>query len=639
MKNALQIVDTDRLLDELETAAKSSISNVQFYDQLLSSLRLLVHSESASIVVQVQSERWISVALSGTDSKDCLNGFINACNEKPQSEYLSATLGGLTWFGIPIQTEGYATGCIMLTFSKPLPPSGQTWLAAICKAFAEVLEVRQLSRLEKLFSKNWAAVNELTQKVTLTNSMRQAGTLIVNQLAATLSAARVSIAERTGLNSKLAIIVAVSGAGSIDLRSRHIAAIEGLAATAMLQSQPIFRQFSPESGTPSESNPGVSKDGTFKNLLAIQFSSYGRQGNTGRSAIILEWTTQDEMLEAVPGVTHFIPIVSAGWQQQQRWLKLPRFARAWSDSVADRLPRVASRLIRLLVVAIAIGLAFWLLIMPTTLTIEAEATLEPVERRAIFASADGFLDTLFVEDGQNVKEGQPIATLRSPTLDLQIEEVAGQIRATGEKRNGLRVAINQVSSTTPDSVAVQTRISTDILLLDTQEKQAREKLTYLTQERKKLAITSPIDGVVVSRDLRKELESRPLRRGDSLFSVADLDGAWQLNIHVSDRDSGYMLRYYSTRPQTVSFVFDSLPSESFTGEVRHIANTMENPKGTGCHLQVLASLEPEVAKKSHMGANAKVYFSCGQQPLWFVWCRPMIEAVQKRVWLFANNKD
>ena len=317
MKNALQIVDTDRLLDELENAAKSSISNVQFFDQLLSSLRLLVHSESASIVVRVQSQRWISVAHSGIDSKDCLNGFINACNEKPQSEHLSATSGSLTWFGIPIQNEGYANGCIMLTFSKPLPPSGLTWLAAICKAFAEVLDVRQLSRLEKLFSKNWSAIHELTQKVSLSNSMLQAGALIVNQLAATLSAARVSIAERTGPNSKSARIVAVSGAGSIDRRSTHIAAIEGLAAKAMLQSQPIFRQFSPESGTPSESNPWVSKDGTFKNLLALQFSGYGKLENSGSSAIILEWTTQDEMLEAVPGVTHFIPIVSAGWSNNR----------------------------------------------------------------------------------------------------------------------------------------------------------------------------------------------------------------------------------------------------------------------------------------------------------------------------------
>ena len=143
----------------------------------------------------------------------------------------------------------------------------------------------------------------------------------------------------------------------------------------------------------------------------------------------------------------------------------------------------------------------------------------------------------------------------------------------------------------------------------------------------------------MTRELRKELEARPLRRGDSLFSIADLNGAWQLNIHVADRDSGYLLAHYNALPQTVSFVFESLPGERFTAEVRHIANAMENPKGTGCYLLALATLEQEVAKRSQMGASARVYFHCGQQPLWFVWCRPMVEAFQKRVWLLAKNKD
>jgi hypothetical protein len=26
------------------------------------------------------------------------------------------------------------------------------------------------------------------------------------------------------------------------------------------------------------------------------------------------------------------------------------------------------------------------------------------------------------------------------------------------------------------------------------------------------------------------------------------------------------------------------------------------------------------------------FFDCGQQPLWFVWCRPLVEATQRRLW-------
>ena len=640
MKNAFQLDETDRLLDELENAARSSIPNGQFFDQLLSSLRLLVHSESASVVLQVQPDRWITVAQNGTGSNASLNAFIVESGIRPQSEYLSSTAESPTWFGIPIHSGSPANGSILLTFSMPLPPSGLASLNPLCRAFAEVLAIRQLSRLEQLFGKSWAEIHGLTQKIANSKSLTHAAGLIANQLISTLSAARVSIAEGSSFRARSARIVATSGTDSIDRRSKHVSALEKLAVLAMSQSQPVLRSSPLESDASKDSGSGLSQEGTFNNLLALKFHEDGKQRNFGTSAIILEWTSRDEMLESLPAITHFIPIVCAGWQQQQRWMRLPRFARAWTNEGTTReLFRIGARLSRLLFVLLATVLALWFLFTPSTFTIEAEALLEPVERRSIFANIDGFLDALSVEDGQNVVAGQPLAKLRSPTLDLQIEEVLGQIRAIGEKRNGLRVAINQVSTSAPDALAVQTRISTDILLLETQERQSKEKLVFLTQERTKLSIHSPIQGVVVTRELRKELEARPLRRGDSLFSIADLNGAWQLNIHVADRDSGYLLAHYNELPQTVSFVLESLPGEHFTAEVRHIANAMENPKGTGCYLLALASLENEVAKKSHMGANARVYFHCGQQPLWFVWCRPMVEALQKRVWLFAKNKD
>ncbi len=640
MKNAFQLDETDRLLDELENAARSSIPNGQFFDQLLSSLRLLVHAESASVVLQVQPDRWITVAQSGVGSNASMNAFIVECGNRPQSEYLSAAGERLNWFGIPIHSGSPANGSILLTFSMPLPPSGPASLNPLCRAFAEVLEIRQLSRLEQLFGKSWTEIHELTQKIANSHSVTHAAGLIANQLISTLSAARVSIAEGRSFRSTSARIVATSGTDSIDRRTKHVSALEKLAVLAMSQSQPVLRSSPLQIDSSKESDSGISHEGTFNNLLALKFHKDGEQRNMTPSAIILEWTSRDELLESLPAITHFIPIVCAGWQQQQRWLRLPRFARAWTnEGTLNGFFHIGARLSRLFFVLTALVLALWFLFTPTTLTIEAEAFLEPVERRSIFANIDGFLDILSVEDGQNVVAGQPLAKLRSPTLDLQIEETMGQIRAIGEKRNGLRVAINQVSASASDAIAVQTRISTDILLLETQEKQAKEKLAFLTQERTKLAIHSPIEGVVVSRELRKELEARPLRRGDSLFSIADLNGAWQLNIHVADRDSGYLLAHYSALPQTVTFVFESLPGERFTAEVRHISNAMENPKGTGCYLLALASLESEVAKKSHMGANTRVYFNCGQQPLWFVWCRPMVEALQKRVWLFAKNKD
>lgn len=270
------------------------------------------------------------------------------------------------------------------------------------------------------------------------------------------------------------------------------------------------------------------------------------------------------------------------------------------------------------------------------MTIEANAVLEPKGRRAIFSNVDGFVEKLFVVDGQTVEQGQILAKLQSPALNLQIEETIGQIKSISEKRNGLRVAVNQVSTATPEALVAQTRISADILLLEAQEKQAKDKLSFFTKEQGKLEIVSPINGVVISRDLLSELETRPLRRGDILFSVADLEGDWQLSVHIADSDSGYLMKHYPGERRDAKFVFDSLPSEQFRTEVQSISGTIENPMGTSPFLLVVSGIEKEVAQRAYMGANARVRFSCGEQPLWFVWCRPLVEALQKRAWLIPT---
>jgi multidrug efflux pump subunit AcrA (membrane-fusion protein) len=274
------------------------------------------------------------------------------------------------------------------------------------------------------------------------------------------------------------------------------------------------------------------------------------------------------------------------------------------------------------------------------MTIESKGTLEPVSRRLIHASSDGFIEELLVEDGDRVVAQQELARLRSPSLDLQIEEVMGQLRAIAEKRNGLKVAINQLSPNATDALANQTRLSTELVILDSSESHAREMLAFYQAEQSRLVIRSPIDGVVVARRLRQELENRPIRRGDPLLQVVDLSGDWQLSVEVADRDSDYVNRFYGERSRAgrgqatpsnaVEYTFDSLPSDSFAANVTDIARVIENREGLGGFQEVLASVAREDAARVHMGATARVRFACGREPFAFVWSRPLVEFLQKR---------
>lgn len=637
-----QVEETDRLLDELELMARSNSTNSLFFDQVLSSLRLLVAADSASILVVVPPGSWIEIAQSGLLSPESNNQFLSESKRlvpRTNPPFLQSTSDSLRWFAVPMGEDGFSSGCVLLTFARPLPASGFPALQAIACAFAEVLTLRKVRRVEQLFGKEWTRIQRLTGQVSETRSLKDASDLLANQLVGIFSASRVSLALASPFSVNRTKVLSVSSALSIDPGSSLTKRLKSIAWSACAQEQPYVRQ--EPLGTPElAAEDRVETDGTFKNLLALKFQSARSSQSLPTYVMILEWANREEMLDALPAISSFTPAICLSWEQHRRLLQVPRILRSLvSSSPVQWVPAFLSAMLRPLVIVVAVLLAYWFLSKPYPMRIEAESILEPISKRAIYANVDGFLEKLLVEDGQSVVAGERVAVLRSPILDLQIEEANGQVRAIAEKRNGLRVAINQLSPSSPDAEVVQTRLSAEILLLETQEKHVRDKWNFLLAEQKKLAIESPIDGVVVTRNLRSELESRPLRRGDALFNIVDLDGDWQLSIRVADRDIGYLTKHYGSAPTEVTFLFDSIPGEQFRGVVHQISTTLENPQGTGSYVLVHASLDKEVAHRVYMGANARVFFSCGKEPLWFVWCRPLIEEFQKRFWLFTANDD
>ncbi len=635
----MQVEDAERILDELEEIARSDIPSRQFFDQLIASLRLLVEARSAAILVRLPHAGWIITASDGAANNHLLLPFASRVKVEPDSRVLESVEGNSAWLAYPIHPAHWDSGALLIHFAHSIPPGAGSAVSAVARAFAEVLLVRHSSRIEQLFGKSLNAFQQLNHHLATSNSLIQSASLLANQLVPILSAARVSVISATQALAGRTSLLSVSGTDSIDKSSPAVRSILSLATDALGKSGPLIRQSAPTKGQSRARK--IREDGTFENVLVLRLGSDERdeECNTRRdqSLLLIEWEDSPEMVEAMYAVIQFIPIVATTWQLQVRWLRIPYLLRTlWSRRSLSQSRMLDSRLLKATAAVVCATLVGWGLIQPVTMSIEAPAVLEPSISRTIFANTDGFLLRLHVDDSQSVKAGELLAELRSPTLDLQIEEVVGQIKSIAEKRNGLRIANAQSDSANDDSAASQTRISSEILLLDTQEKHARGKLEFLNRERDQLSIRSPIDGQVVSRNVKQELESRPLRRGDALFSVMDVQGQWQLNIRVADRDTVYLTKHYGDQRGEITFVLDSDPGVKVKGEVIAIGRMVENAMGTGGSLQVLASIPNDLAAKAHLGATAQATFACGTEPLWFVWCRPAVEAIQKRFWLFTR---
>ncbi len=538
----------------------------------------------------------------------------------------------------------------------------------MCEAFAEIVATGQSRELEAILNEKWLLLQSTLAKLQTSQTLQQAAQPLVNDVAIALGADRVSLIQRNA--NRMPQVLAVSGVIQPATNAPVLLQLSAGAHDAMEQRKPVssIRPTSQAANAKdtvastgdsnsnrtrhnvSSQDAGNSNIGLLQNYQIIPIVTPG-QGVVPQSAIAIEWNDYDRFLSGCTALSYLLPPLMSAWQQQARWLQIPRWIRAWSSILGKTSgPNLAGipiqRLVRLATVFLLLSAVGFLLNTPVDLRIEAEGALQPVEQRIIFAGLDGVISKLLVADGDRVQPGQPLLEMRSPALDLQTQEVLGEMRANAEKKDSLRVAANQVASDDPSAIALQSRIASEIRELETQYETLKQKQAVLQAEAQKLRLYSPIEGTVVARQSERYLDARPVRRGDALLKVVALNGPWQLELLVPDRDIGYVRRKLfpnedlgsgqvngeSELLRKLEFTLAARPGTRLYALVNWVSPSARNPNGDGLFVDVNASVDEHTASNGHMGAKVFAYFNCGKAPFWFVWCRPFIESVKRRLW-------
>jgi multidrug efflux pump subunit AcrA (membrane-fusion protein) len=186
------------------------------------------------------------------------------------------------------------------------------------------------------------------------------------------------------------------------------------------------------------------------------------------------------------------------------------------------------------VLAVVLVLAIW----PARFTLESKGTLEPVVRQYVFAGNDGVVEDLYCAHGDTVKKDQLLAQLRSTELEVALFDVKGQLRTTSERLfaveqllvNEKRLSTNERSQREGEKAELR------------QKQAALEAEVKLYQyKQRELKVRSPIDGVVVTWDLRNRLIGRPVQKGQVLLSVADPSGPLQLELKMPENHMGHIV--------------------------------------------------------------------------------------------------
>jgi multidrug efflux pump subunit AcrA (membrane-fusion protein) len=240
-------------------------------------------------------------------------------------------------------------------------------------------------------------------------------------------------------------------------------------------------------------------------------------------------------------------------RSRPRW-----WQRLWLNAPAQRNRRILK---------LSLWLGFLLIMLiPVPHRVAGSVILEPTVRRFVNAPFDGLLKKAFHLPGDHIKNGELLAELDGKEIEWQLSGLkAEKSRAQKQK---------DVSAAARDTSAVQIA-QLEIERIDAQ-------LDLLEHRLANLQIKSPLDGIVISGDL-KRVEGSPLNKGHVLFEIAPLDNMLiQMAISVDDIS-------YVAQNQTLSIILDAYPNEIFEQTISKI-----QPRATTRDAQQVFILEAKI---------------------------------------------
>jgi len=279
-----------------------------------------------------------------------------------------------------------------------------------------------------------------------------------------------------------------------------------------------------------------------------------------------------------------------------------------------------------------------LFIVPYPYELSGKGTLEPVDRKDIFAQVDGVVEQVNVHHGQAVKRDDPLPllVLRNDDLAAQVDKVRGELRvALANQASAERSAHdNRLPSEERE------RFRGQIEQYRAEAESADQQLTLLQNKQEELKVHSPIDGDVITWQVADKLQARPVERGQLLMTVADPKKAWELEVHMPEDRMGAVMAAQNelrkTKPDAllpVTFILATDPGTRHEGEVKeiHKGAGVIGEEGNIVLLRVKIKNDGLDLANIRPGATVTAKVNCGTASLGYVWFHDVIAFVQSKV--------
>jgi HlyD family secretion protein len=241
---------------------------------------------------------------------------------------------------------------------------------------------------------------------------------------------------------------------------------------------------------------------------------------------------------------------------------------------------------------------------PITQAVTATGTLNPVQNVQVGSQVSGNIQKLFADFNSPVKAGQVIAQIDPVVFQANVNQAEGDV---ANARAALELArLNEAR--TRALVAKQNSAQSDLdqATANLHQAEANVKIKEGALEKVKAdldhcTITSPIDGIVISRNVDVGQTVAASLQAPVIFQIANDLAKMQIDANVAEADVGGV-----AVDQDVDFTVDAFPARTFQGKVVQVRNAPITVQNVVTYDTVIGVRNPDLKLKPGMTANVSI---------------------------------
>ena len=241
---------------------------------------------------------------------------------------------------------------------------------------------------------------------------------------------------------------------------------------------------------------------------------------------------------------------------------------------------------------------------PITQAVTATGTLNPVVNVQVGSQVSGNIAKLFVDFNSQVKAGQVVAQIDPALFQATVTQAEGDLASAQAALELAKVNAKRTQDLFAKKTSSQADVDQAMATLHQAEANVKIKQGALDKAKADLdhcTITSPIDGVVISRSVDVGQTVAASLQAPVIFAIANDLTKMQIDANVAEADVGVV-----KVDQNVDFTVDAFPMQTFQGKVVQVRNAPITVQNVVTYDTVIGVSNPDLKLKPGMTANVAI---------------------------------